>query len=913
MANKKNTKNTRKRKKNIDKKVQKKKNENIIVLILLCVSIVLLGIISFPNVGFLGNILKSFILSLFSSFSYIIFLALIAICTYKIINYKTFRLSSLNKLDCIIIFFMCMFVFVGININTMKENSEFSLLSLKNIYSLAVDNKGIGLIPYLVSFLFFKLIGMVGIVLFVLISSLYLIIKYKKDNVLNLMRSIVSNIKNRTKNIENEKIKENIRYEENYIKQNIDIIDGHFQDLPDLNDIEIEKPKKDIVSYDEPTDFENYPDIPISDGTSKDILRFPEEKLTEECIEKSSDDIENAEKEVSFNEKIERIYNKYKKEVVGDILPKSAKISTSNPLEKKGKNNENIIVEEEITDGLQEKSIDEIENKEKFVEDIKQENKEEYEEDDKIENEENIENTKNEENTEENIIDIEEENNDEEKEYYNDDYMDTSQVIESEYEEDDIVQIEEKKPYVYPTISLLNEYKKVAVYDRAEKIRKAQLLKQTLASFGVEANVENISVGPTITRYEIKPKVGTKVSKITNLTEDLALALAAKAIRIEAPIPGKSYVGVEVPNETSQTVSFKEIIQTCMDKKENYNIVFAMGKDISGEVILSDITKMPHALIAGSTGSGKSVCINTIICSILYNYSPEEVKLILVDPKVVELSIYNKMPHLIIPVVTDMRKTPQALNWAVNEMEKRYALFADTKSKDITSYNQKVEEKLPRIVIIIDELADLMMVAPKDIEEAICRLAQKARACGIHLIVATQRPSVDVITGLIKANIPSRIAFAVSSQTDSRTILDTGGADKLLGKGDMLYSPIGMNKPMRIQGAFLTEEEVEKITDFIEQNNNIANLEQKQQEISRQIDEIVVDSKDKKGSSDDDLYDKVVDFAYENEEISVSLIQRQFRIGYNRASRIVDDMEKNGLVSKSDGSKPRKVIRNQEI
>ena len=307
------------------------------------------------------------------------------------------------------------------------------------------------------------------------------------------------------------------------------------------------------------------------------------------------------------------------------------------------------------------------------------------------------------------------------------------------------------------------------------------------------------------------------------------------------------------------------------------------------------------------------MCINTIICSILYNYSPEEVKLILVDPKVVELSIYNKMPHLIIPVVTDMRKTPQALNWAVNEMEKRYALFADTKSKDITSYNQKVEEKLPRIVIIIDELADLMMVAPKDIEEAICRLAQKARACGIHLIVATQRPSVDVITGLIKANIPSRIAFAVSSQTDSRTILDTGGADKLLGKGDMLYSPIGMNKPMRIQGAFLTEEEVEKITDFIEQNNNIANLEQKQQEISRQIDEIVVDSKDKKGSSDDDLYDKVVDFAYENEEISVSLIQRQFRIGYNRASRIVDDMEKNGLVSKSDGSKPRKVIRNQEI
>ena len=389
----------------------------------------------------------------------------------------------------------------------------------------------------------------------------------------------------------------------------------------------------------------------------------------------------------------------------------------------------------------------------------------------------------------------------------------------------------------------------------------------------------------------------------------MALALAAKSIRLEAPIPGKSYIGVEIPNETSQTVSFKETIQIGMDKKENYNIVFAMGKDISGEVILSDITKMPHALIAGSTGSGKSVCINTIICSIIYNYSPEEVKLILIDPKVVELSIYNKLPHLIIPVVTDMKKTPSALSWAVNEMEKRYALFAQSKSKDIVSYNKKNEEKLPRIVIIIDELADLMMVAPKEIEEAICRIAQKARACGIHLVVATQRPSVDVITGLIKANIPSRIAFAVSSQTDSRTILDMSGAEKLLGKGDMLYSPIGMNKPVRIQGAFLTEEEVEKITDFVQLNNYVEDLEQSQQEISKEIDEIVIAS-DKSGNSDDELYDKVVDFAYENEEISVSLVQRQFRIGYNRASRIVDDMEKNGIVGKSDGSKPRKVLKN---
>lgn len=331
-----------------------------------------------------------------------------------------------------------------------------------------------------------------------------------------------------------------------------------------------------------------------------------------------------------------------------------------------------------------------------------------------------------------------------------------------------------------------------------------------------------------------------------------------------------------------------------------------MGKNISGETVVSDITKMPHALIAGSTGSGKSVCINTLICSILYNYTPDEVKLMLIDPKVVELSIYNRLPHLTLPVVTDMKKAPMALHWAVNEMERRYKLFAEKKVKDVKSYNEKNEEKLPLIVIVIDELADMMMIAAKEVEELICRLAQKARACGIHLIVATQRPSVDVITGLIKANIPSRIAFAVSSQTDSRTILDASGADKLLGKGDMLYSPIGMNKPVRIQGAFVSEEEVERITDFIYEHNPRQQHLKKQEEVQKQIDEAIIEQEESQDK--DELYKDVLEFTLEKGEISVSLVQRQFKIGYNRASRIVEMMYDEGIVGKSDGSKPRKVI-----
>ena len=872
-------------------KAKKKKNtanlgDTTISLLLATVGLVFTVMLLLPDVGIIGNGLKYFILMLFSAFSFFIFMSCIAVGVYHLTSEDKFSYANINIFDLVIFFLMCIFIYVFFNIQVMAENVNISFDAVNNIVSLAMNMQGTGMVPYLVAYIFYKMVGTAGIVLFITISFLYLLLKYKRDMVASAIGYAIGFMqgKRETMAVKKQEKKEKLRKGSSKKGTILDesLIDEHFMDVVDIE--YGKKEPKPLVKFDDETDFEKYQKtITFSDDLRKGEKQSEKVNNTEDKISDAEKIKKEQEEKVEFKDRIDALYEKYKKRSSqsGDIENTQTQV-VENVIENSDKNIKNQSNSEE--------------NPQRESE-LKDEDNIEYNSDGKSENSCNDKINSDEKTANSSQVDDED--------YYNVEYVSDS----IEYDEGEVYVQEVKRPYVPPTITLLNEYEKLPVYDRAEKIRKAQLLKQTLLSFGVEVNVENIAVGPTITRYEVKPKVGTKVSKITNLTEDLALALAAKSIRIEAPIPGKSYIGVEIPNETSQTVSFKETIQIGMDKKENYNIVFAMGKDISGEVILSDITKMPHALIAGSTGSGKSVCINTLICSIIYNYSPEEVKLILIDPKVVELSIYNKLPHLIIPVVTDMKKTPSALSWAVNEMEKRYALFAQSKSKDIVSYNKKNEEKLPRIVIIIDELADLMMVAPKEIEEAICRIAQKARACGIHLVVATQRPSVDVITGLIKANIPSRIAFAVSSQTDSRTILDMSGAEKLLGKGDMLYSPIGMNKPVRIQGAFLTEEEVEKITDFVQLNNYVEDLEQSQQEISREIDEIVVAS-DKSGNSDDELYDKVVDFAYENEEISVSLVQRQFRIGYNRASRIVDDMEKNGIVGKSDGSKPRKVLKN---
>ena len=477
----------------------------------------------------------------------------------------------------------------------------------------------------------------------------------------------------------------------------------------------------------------------------------------------------------------------------------------------------------------------------------------------------------------------------------------------------------EDENYEFPPITLLSEGNKKGIKGSKKVLADtASKLQKTLYSFGVSAKVENVSVGPAITRYELKPAEGVRVSKIANLADDIALNLAAKTIRIEAPIPGKQAVGIEVPNEESEIVHIREILETDAFTNSKSKLAFALGKDVSGEAVVADIAKMPHVMIAGATGSGKSVCINTLISSIIYKAKPSEVKLVMVDPKIVELSVYNGIPHLLIPVVTDPKKAAGALAWAVQEMENRYTMFASKGVRDLKGYNEAVEQKgelgkLPHIVIIIDELADLMMVAKGDVEDAICRLAQKARAAGMHLVIATQRPSVDVITGLIKANIPSRIAFAVSSQVDSRTILDQVGAEKLLGKGDMLFFPTGAPKPTRIQGSFISDKEVEKIVNFVKANGEASYNEDIIESIEKANS---TDKEIEEGSLDDDETDpllaEAIEVVIETGQASTSFIQRKFKVGYARAGRIIDQMEERGVISGYQGSKPREVLMSKE-
>ena len=471
----------------------------------------------------------------------------------------------------------------------------------------------------------------------------------------------------------------------------------------------------------------------------------------------------------------------------------------------------------------------------------------------------------------------------------------------------------EKPLYEFPEIALLKQNIKgmLANEDRNEIIENAKKLEETLMSFGVEARVINVSKGPSVTRYELQPKAGVKVSRIVNLSDDIALALAARGVRIEAPIPGKAAVGIEIPNKETTPVYLREVIEDAKFQRSTKKISVALGKDISGEAIIGDLSKMPHVLIAGATGSGKSVCINSLIISILYKYDPEHVRLLMVDPKVVELNVYNGIPHLLIPVVTDPKKAAGALNWAVNEMTRRYQSFAEHGVRNIEGFNEIAKKKkdlqsLPYIVIIVDELADLMMVSANEVEDYIARLAQMARAAGMHLVIATQRPSVDVITGVIKANIPSRISFAVSSAIDSRTILDSGGAEKLLGKGDMLYYPVGEQKPKRIQGAFISEEEVEAIVSRIKVHKDKLAYDE---EIINHIEKGKGDSD--LGDEGDELYRDAVKVVVENQQASTSFLQRKMRIGYNRAARIMDELEDRGVISERDGSKPRQVLLNE--
>lgn len=466
--------------------------------------------------------------------------------------------------------------------------------------------------------------------------------------------------------------------------------------------------------------------------------------------------------------------------------------------------------------------------------------------------------------------------------------------------------IEDDKEYNLPPLSLLRKNSgKQRGFCEKELLDNAQTLENTLKSFGLEAKVIQVNCGPTITRFEIQPSPGIKVSRIMSLADDIALSLAASDVRIEAPIPGKAAVGIEVPNKKKSLVLMRDVLESTDFVKSPSKLSIALGMDIDGNPKVADLTEMPHLLIAGATGSGKSVCIKTIISSILFKAHPNEVKLMMIDPKVVELAIFDGIPHLLTPVVTDAKKAAAALSWMVGEMERRYQLFAEEGVRDIARYNELYNDKpMPKIVVIIDELADLMMVAPRDVEDCICRLAQMARAAGIHLVVATQRPSVDVITGLIKANIPSRISFAVSSQVDSRTILDISGAEKLLGKGDMLFYPVGAPKPVRIQGAYITEEEVEKLINYCKK--------QKEPAYEKNLSDFNEVGVDKSHEETDELFEEAVKVVLDSGQASISMLQRRLRIGYARAARLIDEMEQRGIVGGYEGTKPREILISKE-
>lgn len=480
----------------------------------------------------------------------------------------------------------------------------------------------------------------------------------------------------------------------------------------------------------------------------------------------------------------------------------------------------------------------------------------------------------------------------------------------------------EVKEYKLPSVDILKTVKHKSAKDvSAELKNNAELLVETLASFGVQAEITDISRGPTVTRYELKPASGVRISKITNLSDDIALNLAAVNVRIEAPIPGKAAVGIEIPNTVKNSVSMREVIDSADFNAQKSLLSAGLGKDIAGKTVFCDIAKMPHLLIAGTTGSGKSVCMNSIIVSILYRANPEEVKFLMIDPKKVEFSKYENIPHLLVPVVTDPRKASGALGWAVSEMLERYQKFSETGVRDIEGYNRYVEKHedmkpMPKIVICIDELADLMMAAPKEVEDSICRLAQMARAAGMHLVIATQRPSVDVITGLIKANISSRIALTVSSAIDSRTILDSSGAEKLLGMGDMLYSPIGSNKPLRVQGCYISDEEVEELCEFIKNQGESEYSEKIQKEIESKAAQDKTSTKftdgGESGENLDPLFDEAVDVVLENGKASTSFLQRKLGVGYSRGSKIMDQMEDKHIIGPAEGAKPRKILINKQ-
>ena len=823
--------------------------QNIMALFLLVFGMVFLISITTNALGPLGIFVKSILLGQFALVAVFMALAMIFLGACRLVYNTRFSLKDISPIMLILIFAGAIIFYGGINVSSVQAES-LSLVLLKAVFVESIVGDNIGIIPYATTFALVRVMGKAGMLITSLTMFLFVGVYYFK-----LTFSKVGDASSAI-------ARESGKFARNIKAKTLDFV---------TVDEDEDRGKSSKKTKKENKILKQEKRMPEKlDKTVMDDQFYFLEKYKSDISEFAEVKDDFAEPKDDFAQPKDRISLSDLRQEVGDRLkePTPLENTISAPLNETFEEAESMIGPEAFQDegnqinGLSQRSVEE----EGFPESLRLHKPEKT-----YQGSENGA-TKQYKGLAQKIIEVENNNN--------------------------------KEGYILPKTDLLQIYPAKGG-NTQKQIDSSKRLEETLEIFGIEAKVVNISTGPAITRYELQPKMGVKVSKILNLSDDLALALAAVApIRIEAPIPGTSLVGIEVPNGTTEVVGFKEIVETSGFKDPKKDIPIVLGRDVSGKPIIEDIARMPHLLVAGSTGSGKSVCINTLICSILYKFKPEEIKLIMIDPKMVELSVYNDIPHLLIPVVTDMKKAPYALSWAVSEMNKRYKLFAENRARDLKGYNKIPGiEKLPRIVIVVDELADLMMVSPNEVEDSIIRLAQKARACGMHLVIATQRPSVDVITGLIKANIPSRIAFAVSSQIDSRTILDQAGAEKLIGKGDLLFSHPSIPKPQRIQGSFISDKEVNDIVDHIIRQNTV-----KEKPIDIIEETIQNHIEEQKEEERDPLLDEIIAFAIQNKQLSTSLIQRRFKVGYNRASRIIDALEEMGVVSESDGAKPRKVL-----
>ena len=858
------------------------RRQNIIALCMVVAGMIITLSITTDAMGFLGRGIKAIMLGQFSKLSVLLSLFLLITGAVRLVYSSRFSLHSLPPAMIILVSVATMIFYGAVNIDIIL-GGKLSFETIKLVFVNSAAGSGIGIWPYLMAFYLEKLMGKSGMLILSMAMYMFVGIYYLKWSpskigdasitALKKSRTAAKTIKEKAveyvteeeaseedttqiKKLEKKERPIRSAIKKNYLKepeplQKSGVASNGSGRYDFLEKFYVDSEKKELPRYE--------PEIPAQNQKlnleTEPELHEADIQVEPQILQAPEPAAESAASSPNLGDTI-----KYSPFLMNNFTEPAGAATTAPAIEP-------ATAEDSVTEKAVEKTEEEAADVLPAVD----------------------------------IVD--------ERETFMKSQMEKEHPEELELEENDIEGDETAKKYILPSTLLLKDYK-VKQKDPAKQQRNSKKLEETLMLFGIEAKVVNVSVGPTITRYELQPKAGVKVSKILNLSDDLALALAAvAAIRIEAPIPGTSLIGIELPNAETDMVSFRSVLESKAFFEAKSKLSFVLGKDVSGKPMISDISRMPHMLVAGSTGSGKSVCINGLICSILFKATPDEVKFIMIDPKMVELSIYNDIPHLLIPVVTDMKKAPYALSWAVNEMNRRYKLFAENRVRDINGYNEleETEEKMPRIVIIVDELADLMMVSPNEVEDAICRLAQMARACGMHLVLATQRPSVDVITGLIKSNIPSRIAFAVSSQVDSRTILDGVGAEKLIGKGDMLYSPQGLSKPQRIQGAFISDGEVKDIVEFIsaqfpkKRNSTIDIIE----ETMQQKDE------EKKEKETDPIIEEVIEFAQSNGQISTSLVQRKFRLGYNRASRIIDEMEERGICGPMDGAKPRKVFAKQ--